>query len=113
MIMVCPPIYLSLQVDKTMFSDLTANMKQNLETTLPKSAFTDKDDMIPVMADPKVSTSATHSFFVLLVAALSVFFLSCLPGGRYVEAQQMIFSRATLPKRAVWLIPLVDNAPLI
>eukprot|EP00752_Nemacystus_decipiens_P003531 g3257.t1 len=43
------------KVDKTMFSDLTDEMKQNLETTLPKSAFTDKDDMIPVMAEPKVS----------------------------------------------------------
>jgi len=37
-----------------MFSNLTEEMKQNLETNLPKSAFTDKDDMIPVMADPKV-----------------------------------------------------------
>eukprot|EP00903_Cladosiphon_okamuranus_P014104 g13110.t1 len=43
------------KVDKTMFSDLTAEMKQNLQTTLPKTAFTEKDDMIPVMADPKVS----------------------------------------------------------
>ncbi|CAM9596991.1 unnamed protein product [Hapterophycus canaliculatus] len=38
-----------------MFSDLTAEMKENLQTTLPKTAYTDKDDMIPVMADPKVS----------------------------------------------------------
>lgn len=37
-----------------MFSDLTAEMKENLQTTLPKTAYTDKDDMIPVMADPKV-----------------------------------------------------------
>ncbi|CAM9248803.1 unnamed protein product, partial [Ectocarpus sp. 4 AP-2014] len=43
------------KVDKAMFSDLTAEMKENLQTTLPKSSFTDKDDMIPVMADPKVS----------------------------------------------------------
>ncbi|CAN0420090.1 unnamed protein product [Pylaiella littoralis] len=43
------------KVDKAMFSNLTEEMKQNLETTLPKSAFTDKDDMIPVMAEPKVS----------------------------------------------------------
>lgn len=42
------------QVDKAMFSNLTEEMKQNLETTLPKSAFTNKDDMIPVMAEPKV-----------------------------------------------------------
>lgn len=52
-----------MQVDKTMFSDLTAEMKQNLETTLPKSAFSDKDDMIPVMADPKVNCSFEVFFF--------------------------------------------------
>lgn len=49
-----------------MFSDLTAEMKENLQTTLPKTAYTDKDDMIPVMADPKVVETNTHVLIRLL-----------------------------------------------
>lgn len=56
-----------------MFSNLTAEMKQNLETTLPKSAFTDKDDMIPVMADPKV---LDFSDFSSLWSCSSLMFVS-------------------------------------
>lgn len=55
-----------------MFSDLTADMKQNLETTLPKSAFTDKDDMIPVMAEPKVRSRNALHVLVLFSSLLEV-----------------------------------------
>ena len=44
------------QVDKTMFSDLTAEMRDNLKTTLPQTPFSDEDDMIPVAAGPKVQS---------------------------------------------------------
>lgn len=42
------------QVDKTMFSDLTAEMRDSLETALPQTPFSDEDDVIPVVAEPKV-----------------------------------------------------------
>lgn len=37
-----------------MFSDLTAGMRENLETALPRTAFTKEDDTIPVVAKAKV-----------------------------------------------------------
>lgn len=45
----------SAKVDKTMFSDLTESMKADLSDRVPKSSYTDTDEMTPAVAKPKVS----------------------------------------------------------
>ena len=51
-----PPVCLERlkKVDKTMFSDLTEEMRDNLKTSMPQTPFSDEDDIIPVVAQPKV-----------------------------------------------------------